>query len=179
MKKLELFNLPYKLNAIIGIFVLVAAGTSYFIYNIFQKTNTVLIEGYDIGNTFIDLEIPLIPGNKIKISDLKGELIILDFMIPWCSPCIDQIKVFQYISGTVGVSIVSVNINPKSEMSELIDFANEEDITWYYGHLPEAALEYKVSAVPVIIVVDQMGVIRYRGFFTPLEVLQQLINQYI
>jgi thiol-disulfide isomerase/thioredoxin len=179
MKRLELFNLEYKYSVIIGILVLVAAGTSYYVYNDFLKTNTAPIEGYDVGNTFIDLEIMLISGNIISISDFKGEIIILDFMSPWCSPCIEQIKAFQQISGTEGVSIVSVNINPRSKMSELIDFANEEDITWYYGHLPEAALEYEVSAIPVVIVVDQIGVIRYRGFFTPLEVLQQQINQYI
>jgi thiol-disulfide isomerase/thioredoxin len=179
MKKLRLFNLSYNCSVIISILVIFTTGASYYVYNIFLRTNQTPIEGYEVGNTFIDLEIPLIPGNKIKISDFKGNIIILDFMIPWCSPCKEQIKVFQRVSGIEGVSIISVNVNPKSKMSELIDYENEEDITWTYGHFPEAALEYEISVIPVVFIIDQTGVIRYRGFFSSPEVLQQIINQYI
>jgi thiol-disulfide isomerase/thioredoxin len=179
LKKIDLFNLPYTRSVLISVLVFVAAGTGYYAYCVFLKPKPAPIEGYDVGNNFIDLEIPVISGDSINISDFKGDLIILDFMAPWCPPCKEQIKVFQQISGIKKVSIISVNIDPRYDMNSLKEIANDEGVTWYYGHLPEAALEYKVSAIPVVVVIDQIGVIRYRGFFTPLESLQQLINQYL
>jgi thiol-disulfide isomerase/thioredoxin len=155
------------------------AGTSYYTYNIYFKPNSTTIEGNDIGNIFIDFEVPLITGETLKISDLKGDLIILDFMAPWCPPCKEQIKVFKQISGIKDVSIVSINIDPRYNMNLLREIAQEEGVTWFYGHLPEAAFEYEVSAIPVVVFIDRTGIIRYRGFFTPLETLEQLINQHM
>jgi hypothetical protein len=63
-------------------------------------------------------------------------------------------------------------------MSSLQEIAKDEGVTWFYGLLPEATLEYEVTAIPVVVFIDRTGIIRYRGFFTPLESLEQLLNQY-
>jgi thiol-disulfide isomerase/thioredoxin len=169
--------MPYMRYVFLIALILVTAGTGFYTYNLI-KGNSTPENGHEVGNIFIDLEVPLITDDIIKISDLKGDLIIIDFMAPWCPPCKEQIKVFQQIKDIEGVSIISVNIDPNYDINTLSEIAKKEDVTWYYGHLPEAALEYKVSAIPVIVVVDQTGIIRYRGFFTPYEVLQQLINKF-
>jgi thiol-disulfide isomerase/thioredoxin len=163
---------------VLSALVLIAAGASYYTYNIYLKPNPTTSEGNKVGNTFIDLEVPLITDETLKISDLKGDLIILDFMAPWCPPCKEQIKVFKQISGIEDISIVSVNIDPRYDLSSLREIAEDEGVTWFYGHLPEAALEYEVSAIPVVVFIDRTGIIRHRGFFTPLESLEQLISLY-
>jgi thiol-disulfide isomerase/thioredoxin len=99
-------------------------------------------------------------------------------MAPWCPPCKEQIKVFKKISGVNGLSIVSINLDTRYDMSSLQEIAKDEGVTWFYGHLPEAALEYEVTAIPVVVFIDRSGIIRYRGFFTPTEILEQLISEY-
>ena len=41
-----------------------------------------------------------------------------------------------------------------------------------------AGIAYKVNAVPTVLVIDKEGIIRYRGFYTELSQLQQMINEY-
>jgi hypothetical protein len=45
--------------------------------------------------------------------------------------------VFKQISGIEDISIVSVNIDPRYDLSSLREIAEDEGVTWFYGHLLE------------------------------------------
>jgi thiol-disulfide isomerase/thioredoxin len=163
----------------IGLIVIVAAGAGYYAYNTFINPKAVYEEGIYENNTFIDLEIPLTSGETLRISDLKGDVIILNFGSPLCPSCMRQIGEFRQLSGMEGLSIVTVNIDPRFDISFLQELAIQEGITWHYGHLPDAVFEYEVVYIPVVILIDPAGVIRYRAsILTPVGILEQLIDQY-
>jgi thiol-disulfide isomerase/thioredoxin len=160
---------------IIGILILFVS--SYYLYIFILKPEETPVPGFDVGNSLIDLEIPNIYGGVLKLSELSGDLIIIDFMAPWCPPCKEQFKAFKQLDPEE-VTIVTVNVDPRYNHSSLRIFAEDEGVTWFFGHLPEAALTYEVSAIPVVIIADTKDVIRYRGFYTPIDKLQSMIDQY-
>ncbi len=44
----------------------------------------------EINKPYIDIEASDLSGNKHRLSDFKGKIILLDFMASWCSPCHKQ-----------------------------------------------------------------------------------------
>jgi hypothetical protein len=70
-------------NIVLIVVILMAAGTSYFTYNFYFKPNPTTTVGNNVGNIFNDLEVPLITGETFQISDLEGDIIILDFLAPF------------------------------------------------------------------------------------------------
>jgi thiol-disulfide isomerase/thioredoxin len=164
-----------KITLIFIIFISLVAG--YSVYKMFFKPEETLTPGFEVGNTLIDLEIPNIKGGSIKLSEFNGDIIIIDFMAPWCPPCKEQFKIFKQLDQNQ-VKILTINVDPRYNTSSLLSFAEKEGVTWFFGHLPEAAISYQVSAIPIVILADSNSVIRYRGFYTPLETLQSLIEQF-
>ena len=133
--------------------------------------------GVEPGDKVLDLEIPSVEeGNTIHLRNYRGRVLILDFLAPWCDPCREQVDHLRVVERLEGVEVVSVNIDPGYRLEDLRGFKEEEGITWFLGHSPQAGFEFQVSAIPTTIVVDQEGVIRYRGFFTSATDLNHIVE---
>ena len=97
-------------------------------------------------------------------------------MAPWCPPCKDQIPFLREIESVSGVEVVTINIDHTYSMASLNEFREKEGITWFFGHSPFTALEFEVSAIPTILVVDKNGLIVHRGFLTTLSEFSWIIT---
>jgi thiol-disulfide isomerase/thioredoxin len=142
----------------------------YLIYDniISSKPNGVI--GIQQGNTLLDQTIPNINGSgSVSFSDYRGSVLIIDFMAPWCPPCRDQVPILGQVESIEGVEVITINVDPSYEMESLINFGKEEDIHWFFGHSPSSALNFEVSAIPTVLVVDKDGKIVNRAFFTSIK----------
>ncbi|MBN2336572.1 TlpA family protein disulfide reductase [Candidatus Bathyarchaeota archaeon] len=171
-------SIPRRYIVLAVLAVLIGGAASYVYFSRSNEDKVIDSEGTTKGYLVTDMEIPLIDGGALRFSDYEGKTLIIDFMAPWCSPCIEQIKILGELSDDPDVEIVSVNIDPNYNSSYLQRFAEEEGITWSFGSSTDAAVTYQTNAIPTILLVDKKGVIRYRGFFTPLNHFQQLLQQY-
>jgi thiol-disulfide isomerase/thioredoxin len=154
--------------------LLVGAAASYLYFR--GGDSDAYEEGITTGYLVTDVMIPLLDGDTVKFSDYNGELLVVDFMAPWCPPCKEQFKVLKKLNEHPEVEIITVNIDSRYNSSALRQFAEDEGITWSFGSSPMAGGVYQVSAIPTILFVDEDGVIRYRGFFTTLNQFEQLLQ---
>jgi len=165
----------------VGLLV-VALVAGYLVYDNFLKPSSSEGEiGIQTGNMILDETIPNIDGSgSVKFSDYQGKILVIDFLAPWCEPCKAQIDILTLVDSVEGVEVMSINIDPNYDMEYLYGFGEEEGITWFFGSSPDTAVNYKVSAIPTIIVVDQDGVIAYRGYYTTVNqfdtILSELVN---
>jgi thiol-disulfide isomerase/thioredoxin len=157
----------------VGIIVIVGG---YLVWNTFVKPDGTGEVGINLGDTLLDQDILGIYGKTIKFSDYKGSVLVLDFMAPWCPPCKDQIPILRELDALPGVEVVTINVDYTYNMTSLDEFGIDEGITWFFGHSPLTALEFEVSAIPTIIVVDQEGLIVHRGFFTTMSQFEKVIS---
>jgi len=133
--------------------------------------------GVEKGYRLRDVEVTGLDGKPVLFSDYRGSILVVDFMAPWCSPCKEQIKVLIQLSQRTDVEILSINVDPEYNSTYLTRFRDDEEMTWTLTSSAEAAVEYKVTAIPLILVADRDGVIRYKGHYTTLTNFQQIIDE--
>ena len=148
----------------------------YLVWNNFVKPDETGEVGINLGNILLDQEILGIYGQSVQFSDYRDSILVVDFMAPWCPPCKDQIPILKEIETVSGIEVVTINLDSTYNRTSLIEFGEEEGITWFFGHSPLTALDFEVSAIPTILVVDQSGVIVYRGFFTTMNEFEMVIS---
>ncbi len=104
-------------------------------------------------------------GNKVSLTSLKGNVLVLDFWATWCGPCrmaMPVIDAFVKNGSKADIKVFSVNVweqgksKPAKYMKE-----HEYGMTLLYGN-DELAKAYGISGIPFLCVIDKEGKIRYR-----------------
>ena len=125
---------------------------------------------FEIDNPAPDFVLNDLSGNPVKLSDLKGRLVVLNFWATWCTPCRTEMPEFQEIYRQNQPDLVVLGINLEQSPAEIQDFISQLGIT-YPILLDEEGLVaglYKVIQLPNPFFIDREGIIRKRhiGFLS-------------
>jgi thiol-disulfide isomerase/thioredoxin len=160
--------------AIIGVLIL---GTSGLIFFARIRANEITIaSGIAVGDTAVNLKFTTIDGSTFNLGDKRGKMVVVDFTTTSCPVCVEELKVLKQLQSDESLVLVSVNVDSAS-LADLQLFASHYELSWDVGNSQQAGVDYKVSGVPTLLVIDRSGVIRYRGYYTDLEQLVHIINQ--
>ena len=127
-----------------------------------------------IGDSFVDFEMESPNSEKIKLSDFKNRVLLLDFWASWCGSCRkthpDLIKVYDEYKNS-GFEIVSISLDNKKD--NWIKAIEQDSLTWVHlsdlkGAHNVAKLAYGISAVPDNYLINVNGKIIDRNL-TPEE----------
>jgi thiol-disulfide isomerase/thioredoxin len=108
-------------------------------------------------------------GKTVKLADLKGSIVILDFWATWCEPCRKAMPVLDNWMKTKmpsGVKVYSINVWERNA-DVVAPFWNERNyaMTMLYG-TNNLSQDYGFDGIPYICIIDKNGNIRYeeKGF---------------
>ena len=131
-----------------------------------NKSRKELLQFYSGDLKAKDFELTTLKGNKIKLSDLKGKIVVLDFWATWCGPCRAALPHMQELVKKYDESeVVFLFINtlertkPVETEKKVTKFMadNKYDLNVLFDHENEVSKKYLVSGVPVEIVIDKEG----------------------
>lgn len=90
-------------------------------------------DGIELGDMAPDFELETLSGETLKLSDLQGKKVILNFWATWCPPCKVEMPEMQEFYDEHGddVEIVAVNLT-SSETNEkkVHDYIDEHKYTY-------------------------------------------------
>lgn len=64
-------------------------------------------------HTAPEFELNNLIGNSVRLSDLRGKVVVIDFWATWCAPCIRQIPVLNkfYLMKQNNVTVLGVSVD--------------------------------------------------------------------
>lgn len=111
-----------------------------------------------------EIDLPTLDGGALRLSDLRGEWVILTFWATWCAPCAVELPALQTVHASSAVNVIAVNMREKAESVQI--FADRLGLTFPILLSPTDAvvLAYTVMGLPQTFVISPSGEIVWRGF---------------
>lgn len=115
------------------------------------------------GNVAPDFTLKERGGSSVKLSALKGKVVLLNFWAPWCGPCIEEMPALAELEKSLeGKPFVLYAVNVDGESKDMYaDFRADRAPKHLVSEIPEAVADaYDVRVLPTTVLIDREGVVR-------------------
>lgn len=144
------------------------AGYAYMESSNEKSIEADVVESDEIGNRkgelAYDFELTTEDGEVVKLSNYKGQRVMLNFWATWCPPCRAEMPDIQKFQEDKDVKVLAVNlIETESNPRNVQQFLDDYELTFTIP-LDEGSVvskQYGIVAYPTTFMIDSNGRIQF------------------
>ena len=123
-----------------------------------------------IGESAPLFEARTFDGGTIKLADLRGKVVLLDFWATWCSPCVAQLPQVEQLYEAFGANdkFAMIGMSLDWDIEKARSFLARRPLKWpqvSLGNMDTSAVvkQYGVGSIPMTVLIDPEGMIIVMG----------------
>jgi len=111
-----------------------------------------------------DFELPSNQGKAIQLSDLRGDVVMINFWASWCAPCRQEMPLLEALYEKykkIGFTILGVNID--IDINDANKILKVIPVSFPVAYDTKNAVSdlYELGAMPTTVMVDRQGNMRF------------------
>ena len=119
-----------------------------------------------VGGPAPNFQLGTVEGGTIKLSDLKGQFVVLNFWATWCVPCIKEMPEFQKAHQMLNHKAHVIGINLAESREKVAEYIKGKGFSFPvllddHGNVSQ---EYEVINLPVTYFITPDGFVREKVF---------------
>jgi cytochrome c biogenesis protein CcmG/thiol:disulfide interchange protein DsbE len=123
------------------------------------------LEAAQVGFLAPDFTLSSLDFQEVRLANLKGKPVVLNFWASWCPPCKAEMSAFQEAFQEFGGSdlqIIAINATNQDSLTEVTQFIEEYEISFPIPLDQSGAVsrDYLVHSLPTTYFIDRAGVIK-------------------
>jgi peroxiredoxin len=154
-----------------------------FLFTLSFNGNVVIAEtntGVEIGQKAATFELLTIDDKKLELESFrKDKVVLLVFGATWCPACRHEMPILkEYYNEFKGDGLEVLSIDIQESEKKVGSFVEKNEINYpvVLDSMAEVAMLYKVRGIPLNIILDKDGIIKYRDNAPPSkEILEKLL----
>ncbi len=131
---------------------------------IFAIQRKDITEKAAVGIPVPDIELIDMNKNTLKLSDLKGSVIFVNFWATWCTSCIDELPSIEILFNTLSKNnqFRMITIIFKDNETNVFNFIKHTGYTFpvYFNPDDSAPRKFGITGVPETFIIDKKGILR-------------------
>lgn len=121
--------------------------------------------GLEVGSIAPDISLMDMDGNQMKLSDLKGKKVFLNFWATWCPPCREEMPDIEKMKEKYGNDLTIIAVSSAESKDTVAAFLQEYSYTFsiYLDEDSSISRTYQLSAIPTSYFIDEDGIIQQKS----------------
>ncbi len=120
------------------------------------------LSGHEAPNFDLELLSGGDPGDRVRLSDLRGRIVVLDFWASWCMPCREQSKVLSALAPQLDKDVYLLGVATTDQKAAALEFLQAEKPPYanVFDEVGELGGALHITQLPTLVVLDKNGVIK-------------------
>lgn len=145
---------------------LLAAGFAWILFSADRSGTSTAgkIPAPQTGFLAPDFALKTPEGETIRLSDLRGQPVLVNLWATWCPPCRAEMQTLETVYNDYkdqGFTVLAVNMTSQDDPELIIPFVSERGLTYpiLLDETGEVARAYQMKSLPSSFFIDRDGII--------------------